>query len=74
MRTWMKELRISKGLTQEKVAESAGIKRPYYAMIESGDRNPSVNVAKLIADKLDFNWTIFFDKECNEKTHSEEVI
>lgn len=65
-RIWLKEIRDKKGLSQEDVANQSNIERPYYTMIEQGKRNPSVKVAKNIANTLDFNWTIFFNDRCNE--------
>lgn len=52
-------------MTQEQVAEQSGIKRPYYTMIETGKRRPSVDVAKKIAGVLDFEWTLFFTSDGN---------
>lgn len=52
-------------MTQEQVAELSGIKRPYYTMIETGKRRPSVDVAKKIAAVLDFEWTLFFAPDSN---------
>ncbi|PID03645.1 transcriptional regulator [Sporosarcina sp. P2] len=66
MRKWLKDLRVKKGLTQQSVAERSNIERAYYTMIEAGDRNPSVHVAKSIALVMGFDWTIFFDTKCNE--------
>lgn len=66
MRKWLKELRTKKGLTQQNVADRSDIERAYYTMIEAGDRNPSVQVAKSIAIVIGFDWTIFFDRECND--------
>ncbi|SEA52830.1 DNA-binding transcriptional regulator, XRE-family HTH domain [Thalassobacillus cyri] len=76
MRYWLKEFRTQRGFTQSKVAELSGIERSYYTMIEKGNRNPSVFVAKSIASTLGFEWTIFFEKQCNETKHnqSKEVI
>lgn len=76
-REWLKEIREKKGLSQVDVASESNIERPYYTMIEQGKRNPSVKVAKDIADTLNFNWTIFFNDKCNElkhKANEEEVI
>lgn len=64
-RAWLKEYRNKKGLTQLEVAEKADIKRPYYTMIETGQRKPSVAAAKSIGSALDFDWTIFFEEEGN---------
>ncbi len=50
------ELRKQKGkesgirLTQAKVAAKLDISRSFYNMIETGDRNPRLNLAKKIAD------------------------
>ncbi|MEK4825161.1 helix-turn-helix transcriptional regulator [Niallia sp. FSL W8-0951] len=61
MRQWLIDLRIKKDLTQSEVAKQAEIARSTYAMIESGDRNASVTVAKKISQALDFDWIIFFE-------------
>lgn len=67
----LKELLISKrselGLTHKDVVEksNAGITRQYYSMIESGERRPSVDVAKKIAPVLGLDWTIFFESNSN---------
>jgi putative transcriptional regulator len=60
VRQWLKEARIEKELTQQKIADIVGIRRAYYTMIEKGVRNPSVDVAKKISNVLGINWTIFF--------------
>lgn len=67
-RDWLKKIRLSKGLTQQDVAERSGIKRAYYTMIEQGKRNPSVSVAKSIAKALEMEWTFFFEYKCNKTT------
>lgn len=59
MRSWLKEMRLQKGLTQYEVAKKAKIERSYYTMIELGSRTPSVYVAKKIGKAIGFNWTIF---------------
>jgi transcriptional regulator with XRE-family HTH domain len=44
----VRELRHAKGLSQEKLAEEAGIHRTYLGGIEVGLRNPSLrNVARI---------------------------
>lgn len=63
-RTWLKKLRGD--LTKTEVAQATGIKRQYYSMIENGVRNPSVEVAKKIAEFLNFDWTFFFEDESNK--------
>lgn len=63
MRTWLSDLRHKKSMTQEKIANEVHIARAYYSQIENGDRRPSVDVAKKIANYLKFDWTIFFEEK-----------
>jgi len=71
MRTWLKEYRTAKDLTQYDVAQRAGIERSYYTMIESGNRTPSVHVAQSIGKVLGFDWTIFFAPKSNDSLHEQ---
>lgn len=41
------------GLTQEKLAERAAIHPTYVGLVERGERNPSLDVAKRIAEALE---------------------
>lgn len=64
---WLKEIRLEKGKTQEQVAsEAGGITRTAYTNIETGERRPSVEVAKRIAGVLGFEWTRFFEDSRSE--------
>ncbi|MFB4164775.1 helix-turn-helix transcriptional regulator [Alteribacillus sp. JSM 102045] len=80
MRDWLLEIRKSKDLTQEQLANKAGIARTTYSMIETGERGVTVENAKRIAKVLNLKWTIFFEENvhvpCNmsryleaQKTH-----
>lgn len=62
MRFWLLEKRKNKEKTQDCIAYKARISRSMYAMIESGERNPSVPVEKNIAKVLNFDWTLFFEE------------
>ncbi len=73
-RLWLLNKRQEKGLSQEQVAEQANIKRAYYTMIENGTRDPSVDVAKKVAQALGFCWVIFFENESNEKNHIKATV
>lgn len=68
MRGWLKDIRLSKGMSLEDVASRCGITRQTIWFIENGDRNPSVETAKRIAGVLDVNWTDFFEEEKNNDT------
>lgn len=59
-RVWLKQLRISRGLTQDAVATKAFIDRGFYAQIENGTRDPSMLVAGNIANALGVHPQIFF--------------
>lgn len=48
----IKDLRNAKGISQEKFALSIDMDRTYYASVENGKRNISINNIKKIADGL----------------------
>lgn len=48
----IKELRTSQGISQEKFALSIDMDRTYYASVESGKRNISINNIEKIAKGL----------------------
>ena len=64
MRDWLVEIRKEKQLSQYDAAEKSGISQSYYAAIETGARgNPlKVDVARKIAETLDFNWIKFYEE------------
>lgn len=59
MRKWLKSYRDFYGFTQKDVARKCYISRSFYTKIENGTKNPSVPVAKRIAEVLGFEWTLF---------------
>ncbi|QQE79502.1 helix-turn-helix transcriptional regulator [Alicyclobacillus sp. SO9] len=69
-RDWLASIRTSKEKTHEDVAIQVEISREYYTMIENGVRNPSVTIAKRIAQALEFDWTLFFELKGNITTQS----
>jgi len=50
MREWLKKLRNDHGMTQMQIAEKVGISESYYAYIENGDRQKSMDIS--LARKL----------------------
>ena len=66
MGDWLKQARLSKGFTQETLANKAGIAKTTYASYEQGQRNPSIENAKILAKILGFSWTIFFENRVRE--------
>lgn len=49
----LKKLRKQKGLTQEKLAELAGLDYSYLNMIESGKKNPTLKLIAKLARVLE---------------------
>lgn len=73
MREWLKQKRLEIGYTQQEAAHKAGIARTTYAMIEQGERDPSVEVASKIAITLNFKWTVFFEEKVHDsRTYSKK--
>ena len=54
LRVWLKELRLSKKLTQEELASKLGITQTMYSKIENGDRQKDMDlsIASAIASTL----------------------
>ncbi len=68
-REWLRNIRLSVDKSGCKVAEESGITQQMYSFIETGQRRPSVQVAKRIAAVLGFDWTQFFEDadQCGEE-------
>lgn len=71
----MRDLLIRKrkelDLTQVEVAEKLDITRAFYSHIETGTRNPTLKLAKKIADFFDMKIDdIFFDNKRNNSYHN----
>ena len=66
-RVWLREIRESRNLTQEKIASNLGITRQHIGLIENGNATPSVETAKKIANVLGFNWTRFFEDDSTDE-------
>lgn len=60
MRDWLRKYRERYGLTQENLAEKSGISRQMVGHLETGKANPSVKTAMIIAEILEFEWTMFY--------------
>jgi transcriptional regulator with XRE-family HTH domain len=49
----IKEIRKSKGITQDQLADMAGLNRTHLYRLESGKQSMTLRTLKLIADTLD---------------------
>lgn len=64
MRKRLKEERIRHKLSVEDIADSLGISESFYYKIESGIRNPTIDLAKKIAKIFNLNVDdLFFNPE-----------
>lgn len=57
----IRQLRISKSLSQEQLAELTGFHRTYISMIERGVRNPALANIKVFADTFDMSISELFN-------------
>lgn len=57
----IKQLRMKKGLSQEKFALEIGMDRTYFASVEAGKRNISICNIKKIADGLEISLRELFE-------------
>lgn len=57
------EMRKAKNMTQVELAKKAGVAQNTISQLETGERRPSVKVAKRIAGVLGFEWTRFYEEK-----------
>ncbi len=57
----LKQIRSEMGISQEKFALSIGMDRTYYASVESGKRNLSIQNIKKISDGLNISLSELFN-------------
>lgn len=67
MRTWLRDIRRIKGMTEKSVASQVGISQVAYHYIEHGQRNPTPDVAQRIADVMGFDWTLFYPRSTDDR-------
>lgn len=56
----LKEARTKKNMTQQELADKVGVARQTISMIENGENQPSVELAKKISKVLKIKWYRFF--------------
>jgi len=68
----IRKFRKAKGLTQEQLAELAGISYKYLGEIERGETNPSIDTLKRIAEGLNIPLESIIKTESVKSTQQEE--
>lgn len=68
----IKEVRVSKGLTQKEVGERIGKTSSFIGQYENGARLPKYETLKNIAKALDVSITIFLDVFANKNEYYQE--
>ena len=61
MRTIMKQLRKQQGYTQETFAKELGVSTSHYSQVETGDKQPSLNLGLRIKRTLNYYGDDIFD-------------
>lgn len=59
----MKQNREARGYTQADMAKILKCSENFYNLVENGHRKPSVEKAKIIGDKLDFDWKYIYEEK-----------
>lgn len=59
-REWLKAIRLERHMTLQEASEKVNISWQSFAYYESGERTPTVAMAKQIGALLDFDWTLFY--------------
>lgn len=60
-RQWLRDIRELQKLSMNAVAREVDITSQFYWYIETGQRRPSPELAKKIADYLGFDWKLFYE-------------
>lgn len=71
-RNWLKQLRDEKGLKTREIAPLLGISFQHYNDIETGRRNPSVELSKKMAEFFNAPLIKFFEDRTKFKVKDDE--
>jgi len=63
----IKKARLTRGLTQEQLANTLGVSRPTYINIESGDKDPTAKELEKLSIALNVSIAEFFDEPRNNE-------
>ncbi|MBD8071322.1 helix-turn-helix domain-containing protein [Bacillus sp. PS06] len=75
--TVIREIRVDKGISLNKLSKLSGVSKSYISFIERGKQtNPSISVIERIASALDIDVDVLLSKEKNKEndTLNEEIV
>lgn len=62
----IKQFRVTKGYTVNKLANLAGISQSYLRDVELGNKNPTVETLSYVCEALQISLADFFNAYCNQ--------
>ena len=73
MRTWLREIRLEKGLTLYELGELVGVSWQSISYYENGSRRPSPEIAIKIGKILGFPWTRFYEDDNRKEAQKRDA-
>lgn len=68
-RMWLRNIRELQKMSMNDVAKKVDITQQFYWYIEMGQRRPSPELAKKIANLLGFDWKLFYENNQDNVTN-----
>lgn len=70
----IKQLRLIKGYSVNKLANMAGVSQSYLRDIELGSKNPTISFITLLCEQLGIDLPDFFDESIDNKLEKDPLI
>lgn len=70
----IKQYRLSKGYSVNKLANLSGISQSYLRDVELGKKNPSVEILSYLCEALEISLADFFNAYCNQESSVDSLI
>lgn len=70
----IRQFRVSKGYSVNKLANLSGISQSYLRDIELGNKNPTVETLSYICDALTISLADFFNAYCNQEASTSALL
>ena len=70
----IKQYRLSKGYSVNKLANLSGVSQSYLRDVELGNKNPSVEILSYLCESLGISLADFFNAYCNQESSMDSLI